>query len=179
MQNSLIPTASSLLSKIMSVYGCLSKRKKVFLLTGILILGGIVLTTIGLARSNKSGAISSDNSIHNSYTHMFEVTGHIVSIDEEANTFQLRVPVEDDSERILTVHFSEKSASGVPVNVSDYKIGDHITISYFPYDRKGSYIDADSAGIFNEKYDRIWKDDQNPEIIRQKYIQMTEHMESL
>ena len=109
---------------------------------------------------------------------MFEVTGHIVSIDEEANTFQLRVPVEDGSERVLTVHFGEKSASGVPVNVSDYRIGDHITISYFPYDRKGSYIDADSADIFNEKYDRIWKDDQNPEIIRQKYIQMIEHMES-
>lgn len=106
------------------------------------------------------------------------VTGHIVSIDEEANTFQLRVPVEDDSERVLTVHFGEKSASGVPVNVSDYKIGDHITISYFPYNRKGSYIDADSAGIFNEKYDQIWKDDQNPEIIRQKYIQMIEHKES-
>ena len=163
----------------MSVYGCLSKRKKVFILTGILILGGIVLTTIGLVRSNKSGAISSDNSIHNSYTHMFEVTGHIVSIDEEANTFQLRVPVEDDSERILTVHFGEKPVSGVLVNVSYYKIGDRVTIDYFPYDRKGSYIDADSAGIFNEKYDQIWKDDQNPEIIRQKYIQMIEHMESL
>lgn len=122
------------------------------------------MTTIGLARSNKSGAISSDNSIHNSYTHMFEVTGHIVSIDEEANTFQLRVPVEDDSERILTVHFSEKSASGVPVNVSDYKIGDHITISYFPYDRKGSYIDADFIEIFDGQRDRVWKDAQVPKI---------------
>ena len=86
MQNSLIPTASSLLSKIMSVYDRLSKRKKVFILMGILILGGIVLTTIGLARSNKSGVINSDNSVHNSYTHMLEVTGHIVSIDEEANS---------------------------------------------------------------------------------------------
>ena len=152
----------------MSVYGCLSKRKKVFILTGILILGGIVLTTIGLARSNKSGVISSDNSIHNSYTHMFEVTGHIVSIDEEANTFQLRVPVEDDSERILTVHFGEKPVSGAPVNVSDYKIGDHITISYFPYDRKGSYIDADFIEIFDGQRDRVWKDAQVPKIYTDK-----------
>ena len=152
----------------MSVYGCLSKRKKVFILTGILILGGIVLTTIGLARSNKSGVINRDNSVHNSYTHMLEVTGHIVSIDEEANTFQLRVPVEDDSERILTVHFSEKSASGVPVNVSDYKIGDHITISYFPYDRKGSYIDADFIEIFDGQRDRVWKDAQVPKIYTDK-----------
>lgn len=37
----------------------------------------------------------------------FFLTGHIVSIDEETNTFRLRVIVEDDSERTLEVHFGE------------------------------------------------------------------------
>ena len=148
-------------------------RKGFIILAGAFVLGSAVFVVTTSKESNRN------NDEHSVFTYMVHLTGYIVSIDEEANTFQLRVPVEDDSERILTVHFGEKSASGAPVNVSDYKIGDHITISYFPYDRKGSYIDADSAGIFNEKYDRIWKDDQNPEIIRQKYIQMIEHMESL
>ena len=66
------------------------------------------------------------------------------------------------------MHFGEKSASGAPVNVSDYKIGDHITISYFPYDRKGSYIDADFIEIFDGQRDRVWKDAQVPKIYTDK-----------
>ena len=151
----------------------LVNRKGFIILAGVLVFGSTVLAMTTSKESDRN------NDEHSVFTYMDHLTGYIVSIDEEANTLQLRVPVEDGSERVLTVHFGEKSASGAPVNVSDYKIGDHITISYFPYDRKGSYIDADSAGIFNEKYDQIWKDDQNPEIIRQKYIQMIEHMESL
>ena len=96
---------------------------------------------------------------------MLFLTGHIVSIDEETNTFRLRVIVEDDSERTLEVHFGEKPASGVLVNVSDYKVGDHVAIAYFPYDRKGSYINADSVAIFHEGYDRVRKDDRIPEYI--------------
>ena len=148
-------------------------RKGFIILAGAFVLGGAVLAMTTSKESNRN------NDEHSVFTYMDHLTGYIVSIDEEANTFQLRVPVEDGSERVLTVHFGEKPVSGVLVNVSDYKIGDRVTIDYFPYDRKGSYIDADSAGIFNEKYDQIWKDDQNPEIIRQKYIQMIEHMESL
>ena len=109
-----------------------------------------------------------NNDEHSVFTYMDHLTGYIVSIDEEANTFQLRVPVEDGSERVLTVHFGEKSASGAPVNVSDYKIGDHITISYFPYDRKGSYIDADFIEIFDGQRDRVWKDAQVPKIYTDK-----------
>ena len=147
-------------------------RKGFIILAGAFVLGSAVLAMTTSKESNRN------NDEHSVFTYMDHLTGYIVSIDEEANTFQLRVPVEDGSERVLTVHFGEKPVSGVLVNVSDYKIGDRVTIDYFPYDRKGSYIDADSAGIFNEKYDRIWKDDPNPEIIRQKYIQMIEHMES-
>ena len=138
------------------------KRKGFIVLVGVLVFGGAVLAMTTSKESNRN------NDEHSVFTYMVHLTGYIVSIDEEANTFQLRVPVEDDSERILTVHFSEKSASGVPVNVSDYKIGDHITISYFPYDRKGSYIDADFIEIFDGQRDRVWKDAQVPKIYTDK-----------
>ena len=137
-------------------------RKGFIILTGVLVFGGAVLAMTTSKESNRN------NDEHSVFTYMDHLTGYIVSIDEEANTFQLRVPVEDGSERVLTVHFGEKSASGAPVNVSDYKIGDHITISYFPYDRKGSYIDADFIEIFDGQRDRVWKDAQVPKIYTDK-----------
>ena len=138
------------------------KRKCFIVLVGVLVFGGAVLAMTTSKESNRN------NDEHSVFTYMDHLTGYIVSIDEEANTFQLRVPVEDGSERVLTVHFGEKSASGAPVNVSDYKIGDHITISYFPYDRKGSYIDADFIEIFDGQRDRVWKDAQVPKIYTDK-----------
>lgn len=115
--------------------------------------------------NSKEKAIYGTDDNHASFSYMLFLTGHIVSIDEETNTFRLRVIVEDDFERTLEVHFGEKPASGVLVNVSDYKVGDHVAIAYFPYDRKGSYINADSVDIFHEGYDRVRKDDRIPEYI--------------
>lgn len=70
--------------------------------------------------NSKEKAIYGSDDNHASFSYMLFLTGHIVSIDEETNTFRLRVIVEDDSERTLEVHFGEKPASGVLVNVSDY-----------------------------------------------------------
>ena len=136
----------------------LVSRKGFIILAGAFVLGGAVLTMTTSKESNRN------NDEHSVFTYMDHLTGYIVSIDEEANTLQLRVPVEDGSERVLTVHFGEKPVSGVLVNVSDYKIGDRVTIDYFPYDRKGSYIDADFIEIFDGQRDRVWKDAQVPKI---------------
>ena len=140
----------------------LVSRKGFIVLAGAFVLGSAVLAMTTSKESNRN------NDEHSVFTYMVHLTGYIVSIDEEANTFQLRVPVEDDSERILTVHFGEKPVSGVLVNVSDYKIGDRVTIDYFPYDRKGSYIDADFIEIFDGQRDRVWKDAQVPKIYTDK-----------
>ena len=140
----------------------LRKYFHIFLITVVFLLIG----TICMIYKRVDEERSIGHKVGDSY--LLCVTGHIVSIDEEVNTFQLRVLVEDGSERVLTVHFGEKSASGVPINVSDYKIGDHITISYFPYDRKGSYIDADFIEIFDGQRDRVWKDAQVPKIYTDK-----------
>ena len=137
-------------------------RKGFIILAGAFVLGCAVLAMATSKESNRN------NDEHSVFTYMDHLTGYIVSIDEEANTFQLRVPVEDGSERVLTVHFGEKSASGAPVNVSDYKIGDRVTIDYFPYDRKGSYIDADFIEIFDGQRDRVWKDAQVPKVYTDK-----------
>lgn len=137
-------------------------RKGFIILTGVLVFGCAVLALATSKESNRN------NDEHSVFTYMDHLTGYIVSIDEEANTFQLRVPVEDGSERVLTVHFGEKPVSGVLVNVSDYKIGDRVTIDYFPYDRKGSYIDADFIEIFDGQRDRVWKDAQVPKIYTDK-----------
>ena len=151
----------------------LIKRKGFIIFSGVLLFGGIALAISTSKESSKEGtkenskekAIYGIDDNHASFSYMLFLTGHIVSIDEETNTFRLRVIVEDDSERTLEVHFGEKPASGVLVNVSDYKVGDHVTIAYFPYDRKGSYINADSVDIFHEGYDRVRKDDRIPEYI--------------
>lgn len=140
----------------------LVSRKGFIILTGVLVFGSAVLAMITSKESNRN------NDEHSVFTYMDHLTGYIVSIDEEANTLQLRVPVEDGSERVLTVHFGEKPVSGVLVNVSDYKIGDRVTIDYFPYDRKGSYIDADFIEIFDGQRDRVWKDAQVPKIYTDK-----------
>ncbi|WP_282710064.1 hypothetical protein [Lancefieldella sp. Marseille-Q7238] len=136
----------------------LRKYFHIFLITVVFLLIG----TICMIYKRVDEERSIGHKVGDSY--LLCVTGHIVSIDEEVNTFQLRVLVEDGSERVLTVHFGEKPVSGVLVNVSDYKIGDRVTISYFPYDRKGSYIDADSIEIFDEQRDRVWEDEQTPKI---------------
>lgn len=155
----------------------LIKRKGFIIFSGVLLFGGIALaistskesskedTKEGTKENSKEKAIYGTDDNHASFSYMLFLTGHIISIDEETNTFRLHVIVEDDSERTLEVHFGEKPASGVLVNVSDYKVGDHVTIAYFPYDRKGSYINADSVDIFHEGYDRVWKDDRIPEYI--------------
>ena len=137
-------------------------RKGFIILAGAFVLGSAVLAMTTSKESNRN------NDEYSVFTYMDHLTGYIVSIDEEANTFQLRVPVEDGSERVLTVHFGEKPVSGVLVNVSDYKIGDRVTIDYFPYDRKGSYIDADFIEIFDGQRDRVWKDAQVPKIYTDK-----------
>ncbi|WP_423978259.1 hypothetical protein [Lancefieldella rimae] len=138
------------------------KRKGFIVLVGVLVFGSTVLAMTTSKESNRN------NDEHSVFAYKVHLTGYIVSIDEEANTFQLRVPVEDGSERVLTVHFGEKPVSGVLVNVSDYKIGDRVTIDYFPYDRKGSYIDADFIEIFDGRRDRVWKDAQVPKIYTDK-----------
>ena len=138
------------------------KRKGFIVLVGVLVFGSTVLAMTTSKESNRN------NDEHSVFTYMVHLTGYIISIDEEANTFQLRVPVEDGSERVLTVHFGEKPVSGVLVNVADYKIGDRVTIDYFPYDRKGSYIDADFIEIFDGQRDWVWKDAQVPKIYTDK-----------
>ena len=155
----------------------LIKRKGFIIFSGVLLFGGIALaistskesskedTKEGTKENSKEKAIYGTDDNHASFSYMLFLTGHIVSIDEETNTFRLHVIVEDDSERTLEVHFGEKPASGVSVSVSDYKVGDYVTIAYFPYDRKGSYINADSVDIFHEGYDRVRKDDRIPEYI--------------
>lgn len=61
----------------------------------------------GTKENSKEKAIYGSDDNHASFSYMLFLTGHIVSIDEETNTFRLRVIVEDDSERTLEVHFGE------------------------------------------------------------------------